>query len=152
MKLERNYIYDPEQEPAEASEWPLCDFVLESREEVIEVIDALIPPWAWVEKLEFKHRCQLAGRCKRVYEDGLTTEGFILTFYGKVFLTTVLHEIAHIADLCRHGHDEEFKAHFRTIIKEAKKKFQLDQPGMPLLRTESRLMRSRPRSRVRGRV
>ena len=71
MKTVHYYNYDPSTEPQEIANAPLCNFVLESKEEVAEVIEALIPDWAWVEELRFKRGCSLAGKCKRVVEDSL---------------------------------------------------------------------------------
>jgi hypothetical protein len=138
MKLERFSKYDPETEPKEADERPLNYLVLESREEVIRIIEALCPRWAYIERVEFKQGGRLAGRCERLSDGHLMTEDFILKFYGTVFLTTVLHELAHVADRNYHDHDEEFKAHFRAMIKAAKKQFNLKKPGFNLKKNKRR--------------
>lgn len=136
MKIKSHACYLEEEDPKEAAIAPLCYFVLESKEEVMEVLKALCPEWACIERVEFKHGCHLAGQCKRIIEGCLATEDFILTFYGDVFLTTVLHELAHVSDCCRHGHGKEFKTLYRTLIKEAKQKFHLDVARVPLMRRE----------------
>jgi hypothetical protein len=138
MKLEKFFNYDPENEPKEAAQDPLCYLILESREEVIKTIKALCPRWACIERVEFKRGGHLAGRCERLSDGGLMTEDFILKFYGTVFLTTVLHELAHVADRNHHDHDEEFKAHFRAMIKTAKKQFNLKKPGCSLKKSKRR--------------
>jgi hypothetical protein len=132
MKLEKLFNYDSENEPKEAAEDPLCYLVLESREEVRQILEALCPRWAYIESVEFKRGGRLAGRCERLSDGGLMTESFILKFYGTVFLTTVLHELAHVADRNHDDHDEKFKAHFRAMIEAAKKQFNLKKPGCSL--------------------
>jgi hypothetical protein len=138
MKLERFSNYDPETEPKEADEEPLRYLVLESREEVIKTIKALCPKWAYIERVEFKRGGRLAGRCERLSDGAVLTEDFILKFYGTVFLTTVLHELAHVADRNYHDHDEEFKAHFRAMIKAAKKQLNLKKPWCSLKKSKRR--------------
>ena len=69
------------------------------------------------------HPCgEFPGECERIVQE-FPTEDYILRFYGEVFLTTVLHELAHVADGCVHDHEVQFMNHYRAIIKLAKKKF-----------------------------
>ena len=135
MKLENLIRYNPKTEPEEVLEIPLSTMVL-SQTEVLRVVNTLRPRWAWIVKVDFKHACHLHGRCQKVFSEKLGKEGFILSFYGKVYLSTVLHELAHVADDLKHGHGELFKNWYRALIKNAKFHFELEAPKVLLERKE----------------
>lgn len=122
MKIVDHYRFNPEIEPIEVTEIPLCMTVLESEAEILEVIGAFMPKRMNSMTLEI-HPCgEFPGECERIVHE-FPTEDYILRFYGEVFLTTVLHELAHVADGCVHDHEVQFMNHYRAIIKLAKKKF-----------------------------
>ena len=131
MRTVNHYHFNSDIDPIEAAEIPLCMTILESEAEVHNVIEDLWPERMSSVTVEFPAFGNGLGDCARRELMGALTEDYRLRFYGEVFLTTVLHELAHATEGCMNGHNEEFMRHFRALIRRAKKRYNLKRPVGP---------------------